>query len=371
MKKIGREKIARKVVKIAILIVILSIISQIFVSLLPWISISENDYVKEDLHFNFEMIKKSNDDQIYNLAGDLNLIILSFWSLIILGLLSFLGAVIHISKKISNLGYILLSIGFGTLIFSIIAIYFQFIVIGKIEDMDTITASAISPFFKYYYILLIHSFIILILSALYSRIIISYSVTRFLDLKEDRKNKKEQKAILSDNIINTEFNQDFKNEALKEKVAIERNHSKIEMQKTVETEKIVNPKIEEKHKEIEQFLDGKDLDKEKQTIEEKPPELDKKETLIKEESKDIDNKTDKENFNDIKEVQKEGLVFSSEKNKLKPKDSYEPTVSESFEKALSSAIQKKHATKDKVDTSKETKKEVQIKKPQKDKIDSS
>lgn len=375
MKKIGREKIARKVVKIAILIVILSIICQIFVSLFPWISISENDYVKEDLHFNFEMIIKSNDEQISNLAGDLNLIILSFWSLIILGLLSFLGAIIHISKKISTVGYILLSIGFATLIFSIIAIYFQFIVIGKIEDIDTINASAISPFFKYYYILLIYSFIIFILSVLYSRIIISYSVTRFLDLKEDRKNKKEQKAILFDNIINTEFNQDFKNEALKEKVAIERNHSKIEMQKTIETKKIVNPEIEEKHKEIEQFLDGQDPDKEKQTIEGKPLEIDKKETLIKEKSKDIDNKTDKENFNEIKQLQKEVIVFSSEKNKLKPKDSYEPTVSESFEKALSSAIQKKHATKDKVDNSKEntkeTKKEVKAKKPQKDKIDSS
>jgi len=364
MKKFGREKIARKVVKLTVLIVILSITSQILVSMFPWVSISENDFVKEELHFNFEMIKKSNDDEIYSLASTINVINLCFWFLIIFGLLSYLGATIHISKKISTPGYILLSIGCLTLIFSIIAIYFQFIINGEIENIDTISASAITPFFKYYHILLIHSFIIFIFSAMYTRVIISHSITRFLDLKEEMKNKREQKAILLNNIVNTEYNQDFKNEDFKEKIAIKNDFSKIEMQQKDENEIKVDSKIEEKHKEIEQFLGGKDIDKEKPTIEEKKPETELNEPLKKEESKEIVIKADE------KETKGE-IIFPSEKNSLKPKDSYEPTVSESFEKALSSAIQKKHTKKGKVEASKEEKKEVQTKKIQKDKTDSS
>jgi hypothetical protein len=370
MKKLGRQKIARKVAKLTVLIVVLSITSQIFVSLFPWVSISESDFVKEELHFNFEMIKKSNDDEIYSLASTINLIILCFWFLIIFGLLSYLGATIHISKKISKLGYMSLALGCFTLIFSILAIYFQFIVIGEIENIDTVSASEITPFFKYYYILLIHSLIIFIFSAIYTRIIISHSITRFFELKEEMKNKTKQKAILFNNIINTEYNQEFKNEDFKEKIASKNDFSKIEMQQKDENEIKVDPKIEEKHKEIEQFLDGKDIDKEKPTIEEKKPETELNEPLIKEESKEIVIKTDEK---EIKE-EKEAIVFPSEKNKVKPKDSHEPTVSESFEKALSSAIQKKHATEDKSEipkeAAKESKKEVQSKKTKKDKKDS-
>ena len=371
MIKSDRQKIARKVVKFTTIIVVLSITSLIFTSIFPWISISENDYVKKDLHFFFEMIQKSNNDQIYDLAGDLNFINLSFWALIILGLLSFLGATIHISKKISKLGYILLSLGCTTLLFSIISIYFQFIIIGKIENIDTISASAITPFFKYYYILLINSCIIFIFSAVYSKIIISHSITRLLDLREEIKNKKEQKAILFNTIAKTEFDHDFKNENLKEESTIDNNFSKIEMLKTDGKEKIADTETEKKHKEIEQFLEGKETDEEKQTIEEKPTESDEFVSLPKEKSKDVDKQKE------IKEIKldKESPVFTPEKNKLKQKDTYEPTVSESFEKALSSAIEKKHTKKDKIDTSKENteekKEEAQIKKTQKDNKESS
>jgi len=369
MKKIERQKIAKNVVKLAILIIFLSIICQIFVSILPWISVSESDYVKKDLHFNYEMIKNSDNNEISNLAGYINFINLSLWSLIIIGLLSFLGAIIHISKKFSTLGYILLYLGCTTLIFCIISIYFQFAIIGKIENIDTISVSAISPFFNYNYILLIHSIIILVLSSIYNRIIISDAIIKFMDKREEKKDKKEKEAILVNNITNTEFNQDFKNEELKEKVGINQDYSKIATQQIVDTEVVGDPEIEEKHKEIEQFLDGKDLEKDKPPAEEKPPKSDKKESLNKDEPNEKDIKVDKKDIKEIKEAQKEAPVFTPEKNKLKPKDSYEPTVSESFEKALSSAIKKKHASKDKVETSENTneiKKEAETKKTQKE-----
>ena len=92
---------ANKAKNLTISIIVFSIIGLILMSVLPWISVTERDSVQEDLHFNFEMMKKSTNEQISNLAGDINLINISFWALLILGLLSFLGATIHASGKFS------------------------------------------------------------------------------------------------------------------------------------------------------------------------------------------------------------------------------------------------------------------------------
>ena len=42
---------AKKAEKLTILIVVLSMISLIIISFLPWISVAENGSIKEDLHF--------------------------------------------------------------------------------------------------------------------------------------------------------------------------------------------------------------------------------------------------------------------------------------------------------------------------------
>jgi hypothetical protein len=368
MKKSGREKIARKVVKITILVVILSITCLIFVSLFPWISITENDYVKEDLYFNFQMMKKSNDDDINNLYNDINIINLSFWTLIILGFLSFLGATIHISKKIPKFGYILLSIGCANLIFSILIIYFQVVIIRKIENIDTISTAAISPFFEYYYILILFSIVVFILSAFYSKVVISHAVQNFLDLREEKKNKKVKKKTLLQKNIKPEPKLQINNEKLKEKPTGNLVNSNIVIQQATENEKITDSQLDEKHKEIEKFLDSKVNDKET------PPEADKRPSLEKEESKDVDDEIDKKNLKEIKKERKDSLVFPPEKNVLKPKDTDEIKISDSFEKALSSAIEKKHAKKEKIVTeeevNKKSKKVDQTKKTLKDKPDS-
>ena len=65
---------ASKAINLTISIIVFSIIGLILMSVLPWISVTERDSVKEDLHFNFEMMKKSTNEQISNLTGDINLI---------------------------------------------------------------------------------------------------------------------------------------------------------------------------------------------------------------------------------------------------------------------------------------------------------
>jgi hypothetical protein len=184
-----KGKTAKKAKKLTISIVVLSIIALILMSLLPWISVKENDFVKEDLHFNFEMMRKSNNDQIGDLVSDQNLINISFWALIILGLLSFLGATIYASGKFSVLGYIMLLVGCITLIFSILVIDLQLVILDKIGKMDTISASAIFSPFNYAYFLLIPSILILIISVSYTWAMSSHSIQKFKVLKGEKKDK--------------------------------------------------------------------------------------------------------------------------------------------------------------------------------------
>ena len=287
---------AKKAEKLTIFILVLSIISLILMSLLPWISVAENDLVKEDLHFNFEMMKKSSNEQIGDLASDLNLINISFWALIILSLLLFLGATIHASGKISVAGHILLLIGCVTFIFSIFVIVLQLINLENIGEMNIISASAIYSPMNYAYILLIPSLLIFICSASYTWAVFAYSIQKFKSSKKTKKDKKEKPAL--------------------GKTSLE-------------------PKIDEKRVEMEQWLTGQVQDIEKQAVEEKRPEPEKEKTLdIEEEEQE---KISQEPYKESKEMH----IFPPEKTKEETEEPDEVRASQSFEETLSSAIQKK------------------------------
>ncbi len=296
MKK-GRT--AKKAKKLAISIVVSSIIGLILLSLLPWISVVENDSVKEDLYFNFEMMKKSSNEEISDLADDLNLINISFWALIILCLLSYIGATIQISGKFSVLGNILLLIGCTALIFSILVIYLQLIISENIGKIDTISASTIYTPINYAYILLIPSFLILICSAIYTGITILHSIQKFTSSKKSMKDKKEEKKT---NKKKSETK--AKEPAKKDKLALEK--------------KPLEPVTDEKRIQMEQWLTDQAHDMETQAAEEASLE-----PVVKVKSKQP---FPEEKPLDIEE---------------KSKQPDELLASKSLEDALSSAIQKK------------------------------
>jgi hypothetical protein len=177
---------AKKAEKLTIYILFLSIICLILLTLLPWISVTENDHVKQDLYFNFEMMKQSDNGDIIRLAGDLNLINISFWILIILSLVSFLGTIIHLSNRFSFAGNILLLVGCITLIFSILVFFLQIIITQNIGKLSTISASAIYPPIKFSYFLLVPSFIIFIWSALYTLTVVTHFIQKFKSKKKEK-----------------------------------------------------------------------------------------------------------------------------------------------------------------------------------------
>lgn len=307
-----KGEMAKKAERLTIWIVFLSIIGLIFMSFLPWISTAENDAVKGDLYFNFEMMKKSDNEQISDLADDLNLINISFWALLILGLLSFIGATIHASGKFSVVGHVILMAGCVTLIFSILVIGLQLMILENIGNMDIISASAIYSPMNYAYILLIPSFLIFICSVLYTWSTFSYSIQK---LKDSKKAKKEKPAL--------------------------------------------EPERDEKRVEMGQWSTGQVQDMEKEVVEEKHPEPEKEKII-----------TPKQPFGKEKtseEPDREPHVFPSEKTKEKTEVTDEVRASQSFEEALSSAIQKKQ-TEEEAEKSKEkeepAEKEISVRCPQ-------
>ena len=337
-----KGEMAKRAERLTIWIVFLSIIGLIFMSFLPHISTAENDAVKGDLYFNFEMMKKSDNEQISDLADHLNLINISFWALVILGLLSFIGATIHASGKFSVMGNVILMVGCVTLIFSILVIDLQFMILENIGEMNIISASAIYSPMNYAYILLIPSFLIFICSVLYTWSTFSHSIQKFKDSKKAKKDKKEEKTTV-EKPVKKKSKTKVKEPPKKEKPALE-------------------PQIDEKRVEMEQLLIGQAQDMEKESVEEKRPEPEKEEII-----------TPKQPFEEEKIIEepdkepKEPHVFPSEKTKEKTEVTDEVRTSQSFEEALSSAIQKKQ-TEEEPEKTKEkeepAEKEISVRCPQ-------
>ena len=292
-------------------IVVLSIIGLFLMSLLPLISVTENDSVKQDLYFNFDMMKKSNNHQILTLASEINLINIALWALIILGLLSYLGATIQASGIKSLVGRLLLIIGCGTLIFSILVVDFQLIILENIGAMDDISAAAISPPIYYTYISLVPGFLILIFSVLYTMPVISYSIHNLKNIKKTKKGKSEKKK--------------------KPKKTIKKK-DKIEAKKLIKKEKPVlekvpiDPSTHEKQIEIGERLTGQGVNIGEQTDKENLQEP-KKEIKIEPEV----TKPPKPPFPDEKTSEVEE----------KKKESDKLPVSEPFKEALSPTDVKK------------------------------
>jgi len=321
---------AKKAQNLTIILIISSMISLFFVSLIPWLSVEESNQVKENLHFNFEMIKKSSNPQISSLSYDINLIIYSFWLIIIFSIISFLGSTIHASGKYIKAGQILLFFGCITLILLVFSIYLQIKMPGKINEIEFVNHSSIISPFYYLYLILISSIIALLSSISYTWAFSSHSIQKYKELKEQKKEKTKQlkKSKLAKKKTEVKIEKPLKvKKPAKIETPILKKQPIIEKKPVVE-EKTAEPKVADESEEVEQWLAGQVKEMEKEPVEEKTVEP-KKEPEIKE-----------------KETKKQ--IFPEEKSPITKEESEEIKeipVSKSFEDALSSAIQKKQGTK--------------------------
>jgi len=187
-----RRDIVKYSERLTFWIIILSIVGLVFISIIPWISISEMDEVKEDLVFNLEMMKRSDNQAINDIASQIELINFLLWSLIILGLISLIGATIHSSGKFLIMGQVLLMVSCVMVISSIFTLHVHLSVYTSIEEHLIISSVDLIPHIKYSFILLIINIVIFICSAVYVVLMIFHLVD---SIKKFLKSKKETNQI--------------------------------------------------------------------------------------------------------------------------------------------------------------------------------
>lgn len=346
------KALAKRTIKITCSIVILSVIGLILSSLLPWISVDENDSVEETLHFNKAMMEKSDNNQIKNLAGELDLINIIFWLLIIFSLISIVGMIIHTTEKHPSLALVMLIIGLGKIILIIFIIVLQILFIKTVNDIDTISISSIFSPIKYAHFCLGFSFILSIYIIIYTKVVI---VPLIGLIKNSEKQKRIPKSV--------------KKKAKKQTVKMADTTAKkstVKKEQENDLEKLPTiPITEKKREEMQNWLSGQVQNIEKPAVQEKSNEpkrieelpeepfmkeevlQEQLEPIIKEEAKEEiieenismpeEKKTEEQN---IEEKPSELPILEVEEKEQieEPKES--PPL-KSFEQALSSAIEKK------------------------------
>lgn len=322
--------------KITCLIVVSSIIGLSLMSLLPWISVTETPSADETItvYHNFATMEKSDDEQIKDIVKDLGLISNCFWLVIIFGLLSFVGIIIYTSKKYSSLAQIIMLIGCATIIFSVLAVFVNWNLINNIENMEAISTPLIFKFgpIMYAHLPLIMGVISLIGAILYTVVVTSFSIKHLISSKKEKKSGKKQ---YDQKTRPEQFSKE--EEIVIKKTPIEEKQELLEQIQTIEKpvepeEKLLSEKtsVQEDHPEKEQLSEP-----------EKP--VIPKQSFAPEKLSDIEEAIEKPTL----EEQPSKPETSSEIVQKRSQESEQPPTSLLFEKALSSAIEKRQMERDK------------------------
>jgi len=296
-------------------LIIFSIINLFILSLIPLVSIVENGSNGE-LYFNGIMMDRSEDSQIQNIANYLFFIIELLWIVIILNSISYLSFSIYFSEKFPRFSKIMINTSFINLVINVLIFYLQINLIKKIVEIDNLSLASAFSFIKFAYIPLIIRFLLLIFSIMYALYVILNVIKekKYLTIGEkppDRKlisrpKKIDKRESFHEKII-SDYNVDIKN---------------IRSRELLESEK-------------EQKLDLK--------IESEPGSSETNKFVEK--KKNFENEQD-DKLKFIKSKDKiNSEPFPVEKPKERPKESGEIPISQQFEKALSSAVEKKYTEK--------------------------
>jgi len=209
------------------------------------------------------------------------------------------------------------------------------VILGKIENINTISASAIFPPFNYAYIVVVPSILLIIFSVAYAWNMSLHSIQKFKEsIKGTNKDEKKKKLKLIKKSKETKE----KEPAKKEPFFVKKEQEK--------------PEIDEERASMEQWLAGEVKNMEEQASKEIVPEPQEEvipeQPALEEEQIDIQEEKPEEPIQDEEETPvepsedtKKKHVFQPEKTKEISEETDEVPIAQSFEKALSSAIHKK------------------------------
>jgi len=259
------------------------------------------------------MMQKSGNSQIKNIYNNLNQIINLLWIIIILTTISYVSFNAYFSENFPKFTKMMKNTGFVVLIINIIFIYLQINLIKNIEIIHNISPAYIISSIKFAYMPLISGFLLLIFSITFSATVVSDFIKKRKDLKNKQTQIYEKPIFYTPKIFEEE-------ELISDKILSEFKINVKDIKRSYWTE------AEQEHK---IGLETKSEPKESE------PSKDS------ETKKVIENKTEEEFKFTKTDVKSNFKPFPSEKSKEKSKESDILFISNPFEKALSSAIEKK------------------------------
>lgn len=326
----------KKIRKATLLILFFSITAIMLTSFFPIVKQKVSNESNQHIYYSKETLNK-NDSDLSNINGMLNIISSLLWLIIVIEILTFLGLIITISKKNKSSSYLFLIISIIVFILSLSIIIQGYLIGNKISITNNISLAYIFDPFAYFYITFIFYFLTLIGSIFFVTGVSIYifKTVKTKELKEEISNDKDKK-LNKDRIFKT------KRKILKDNKYDSKKEEKVGLIGEAEVwdfseDEIKKPQQNEDLNDISYVKN--DLEKiektEKNLLETENIKLEKiKDDEKKDRIFNNDNSPFKESNPKEKKLlkQQESIINNSEKTES----------SSNFEKALSSAIEKKH-----------------------------
>ncbi len=175
-----KTRFAIRTKKLLTLITVSCIIGLSFISLFPWLSVTEGTSSGEaKVTYSWSMMGQGNvkTQEIGNAVG---LLATMMWVTIIFCLVAFVGSAILSSEQHTSLGQFIMMVGCATLIFSIIVVVLEWNIFIQIESAPSLSLSALVAQLplKYIHIFVIIGILSLIGSVFYTISFINYWLRR-------------------------------------------------------------------------------------------------------------------------------------------------------------------------------------------------
>ena len=184
MKKDLSEKFGKLIAWIAFL----SIIGIVLTSIFPWVSVSQTPQSDKKVYYNLETMKNSNNENIVTLSEKVNITNICFFLILIFSIFSYLCLIVYRTRKYSSIPQKLMIIGSCAIV--VISILIIFLVYNFTEAVNN-TINMSTPYIlaplQYSHIILILGIALLIMPATSTLIIIMYLFNYSKDTKKGKK----------------------------------------------------------------------------------------------------------------------------------------------------------------------------------------
>ena len=187
-----RNVIAKRIGKLASWLIFFAVIGLILTHFVSWVSV-DTGVSDERVHYNFEMIKNSENAEIQSLSEKLDLLDLSLWLVLIFGLLSYIGLTLFRCQKCPTITNLIVTIsGIAVLVCSIIVLYSNVVAISSINGMSDVSVSSLLNFYpiKHAYLPLIVTIILMIGTISYTLVVVPITIRAIIGPKKEDKSVK-------------------------------------------------------------------------------------------------------------------------------------------------------------------------------------